>query len=84
MKTIHTSTSHAACGATPVVTSAQPAPVVASQENTRCRLIPIRTISSSARPTAFSKIRRNGGVPIWAMAFTSASNIVIPSAGRQS
>ena len=69
------SVAQAACGAMPEVCSAQVAPLAASAASTRCRPMPMITISSSARPTALSSTRRSGWVNIWERALAAASSM---------
>ena len=59
----------------PVLASAQTAPVVAIQENTRLSPMPISKIRISPSPIDFSSTRRNGGENIWVSALMAASNI---------
>ncbi len=66
---------HSACGAKPVLCSAQVAPLSASDASSRCSTMPAMTISASARPTAFSSTPRRAGVSIWASALAAASNM---------
>ena len=59
----------------PTLASAQAAPLVAIQENTRLRPMPISTIRIRPSPIDFSSTRRNGGENIWVSALMAASNM---------
>ncbi len=72
---IRASAFHALCEPMPVAVSAQLAPPAASQANSRCSATPIRTIRINARPIAFHRTARNGGVNIWLRAVAAAVNI---------
>ncbi len=65
------------CALAPSMLSAQTSPAPASQTSRRCRLKPITKISTSASPTDFSRIARNGGDSIWENDLTAASSITV-------
>ena len=67
----------------PAVASAQVAPVVAIQENTRFSPMPISTIRMRPSPIDLSSTRRNGGENIWTSALMAASNIESSATGQR-
>ena len=67
----------------PVEASAQAAPLVAIQENTRLSPTPISTIRIRPRPIDLSSTRRNGGENIWVSALMAASNIDSSATGQR-
>ena len=62
----------------PSVVCSQTWPPSVNQTSTRCRPIAATTISSSAMPTDFSRILRNGGENIWVSALNAASSMAKP------